>query len=95
VRDLLKRYHMHGTFYLNASDAWYFNEAGYRFEGDPRATWPRPAPGRQQHCGHTLTTILCPAQRQEQFYELLGIRIDREVNSQSPSTASCSLHRFP
>jgi peptidoglycan/xylan/chitin deacetylase (PgdA/CDA1 family) len=86
VRDLLKRYHMHGTFYLNASDAWYFNEAGYRFEGDPKTDLAKALrQGGNSIGGHTLTHNFVPLlNRQEQFYEMLGVRIDREVNSQSP-----------
>jgi hypothetical protein len=86
VRDLLRRYHMHGTFYLNASDAWYFNEAGYRFEGDPVKDLSKALrQGGHSIGGHSLTHNFMPLlNRQEQFYELLGVRIDREVNSQSP-----------
>lgn len=86
VRDLLKRYHMHGTFYLNASDAWYFNESNYRFEGDPKQDLAKALlKGGNSIGGHTLTHNFVPMlNRQEQFFEILGVRIDREVNSQSP-----------
>ena len=86
VRDLLKRYHMHGTFYLNASDAWYFNESNYRFEGDPKLELSKALlKGGNSIGGHTLTHNFVPMlNRQEQFFEMLGVRIDREVNSQSP-----------
>ncbi len=86
VRDLLKRYHMHGTFYLNASDSWYFNESGYRFEGEPKTDLAKALrQGGNSIGGHTLTHNFVPMlNRQEQFFEMLGVRIDREVNSQSP-----------
>ena len=86
VRDMLKRYHMHGTFYLNASDSWYFNESGYPFDGEPKTDLAKALrQGGNSIGGHTLTHNFVPMlNRQEQFFEMMAIRIDREVNSQSP-----------
>ena len=89
VRDLLNRNYMHGTFYLNASDAWYSNESRYPFSGELRQELGKALlKGGHSIGGHTLTHNFVPdLNRQEMFWELLGIRIDREVNTQSPVTS--------
>lgn len=86
VRDMLNRRRMHGSFYLNASGAWYGNETRYPFAGDPaKLLAPELLKGGHSIGGHGLTHSYVPAMnRPEMFYELLGVRIDREVNSQSP-----------
>jgi len=86
VRDLLKRRGMHGTFYLNASTAWYGNESRYPFEGDLAKDLAKALiKGGNSLGGHGLTHEYIPSRsRPEAFHELLGIRIEREVNSQSP-----------
>ena len=86
VRDLLNRNYMHGTFYMNASDAWYSNESRYPFSGDLRQELGRALlKGGHSIGGHSLTHNFMPdLNRQEIFWELMGIRIDREVNTQSP-----------
>jgi hypothetical protein len=86
VRDLLNRHYMHGTFYLNASDAWYSNESHYPFSGDLRQELGKALlKGGHSIGGHTLTHNFVPdLNRQEMFWELLAIRMDREVNTQSP-----------
>lgn len=85
VRDMLNRRRMHGSFYLNASDAWYGNETRYPFTGDPsKLLAPALLKGGHSIGGHGLTHSYVPAMnRPEMFYETLGVRIDREVNSQS------------
>jgi len=86
VRDLLIKRHMHGTFYLNASDGWYGNETHYPFEGDPAKDLGKALmKGGNSVGGHTLTHGFVPdLNRQEMSWETLAVRIDREVNTQSP-----------
>ena len=86
VRDLMTRNHMRGSFYLNASDAWYSNESRYPFTGDPRKELGQALmKGGNSIGGHTLTHNFVPdLNRPEIFWETFGIRIDREVNTQSP-----------
>jgi hypothetical protein len=86
VRDLMNRRRMQGSFYLNASDAWYGNESRYPFAGDPAKLLAKALlQGGHSIGGHGLTHSYVPAMnRLEMFYETLGVRIDREVNSQSP-----------
>lgn len=86
VRDMLNRRRMRGSFYLNASDAWYGNEGRYPFSGNPAELLAKALlEGGHSIGGHGLTHTYIPAlDRSEMFWELLGVRIDREVNSQSP-----------
>jgi peptidoglycan/xylan/chitin deacetylase (PgdA/CDA1 family) len=86
VRDLLNRHYMHGTFYMNASDAWYSNESHYPFNGDLRQELGKALmKGGHSIGGHTLTHNYVPdLNRDEMFWETLGVRMDREVNTQSP-----------
>jgi len=86
VRDLMNRHYMRGSFYLNASDAWYSNESRYPFTGDPRKELATALmKGGHSIGGHTMTHSFVPdLNRPEMYWETFGIRIDREVNSQSP-----------
>lgn len=86
IRDLLERRHMHATFYLNASDAWYTNATHYPLAGNPSwALGKALLKGGNSVGGHTLTHNFVPdLNRQEIFWETLAVRIDREVNTQSP-----------
>lgn len=86
VRDLLIRRHMRGTFYLNASEVWYFNESHYPLDGDPSLSLGKALrKGGNSIGGHTLTHNFVPdLNRQEIFWETMAVRIDREVNTQSP-----------
>lgn len=89
VRDLMNRHRMRGTFYLNASDAWYSNESRYPFAGDPRKELAGALmKGGHSIGGHTLTHNFVPdLNRPEMFWEVFANRVDREVNSQSPVTS--------
>lgn len=86
IRDLLIRRHMRATFYLNASDVWYFNESQYPLAGDPSKELGKALrKGGNSIGGHTLTHNFVPdLNRQEITWETLAVRIDREVNTQSP-----------
>lgn len=85
IRDLLKRHGLRATFYLNESSAWAADSTHYPFPSGHKELAKALRLGGNSLGGHTLNHDYVPLlDRQESFYELLGVRVDREVNSQSP-----------
>ncbi len=85
VRDLLRRYGLRATFYLNESNGWTADSTHYPFAGGHKDLAKALSLYGNSVGGHTLSHNFVPLlDRQESFYELMGVRVDREVNSQSP-----------
>jgi len=87
VRELLEKYGFKGTFFLNATDGWYSPvKSDINFSLEPKEYFSKELlkGGNSIGC-HTLNhRYLTYLSRNNIFYEILGCRIDREVNSQSP-----------
>ncbi len=90
VREIMEAQGLRGTFFLNASDGWTApTEAGVTLDGEPaKALAKALLKGGNSIGAHSLNHEFVPfLNRNKQFYEVLGCRVDREINSQSPLSA--------
>jgi len=87
LQGIMAKYKQTGTFYLTDPAGWYSpSETGVTFTGNPALTFAQALlRGGNSIGGHTLTHEFLPAlSKNRAFREILGVRVEREVNSQSP-----------
>jgi peptidoglycan/xylan/chitin deacetylase (PgdA/CDA1 family) len=87
TQELLKKHGLKGTYFMNDSKAWHEpSAAGMTLPGEPGVALAKALlKGGNSIGAHSLNHEFVPyLNRNRQFYEVLGCRLDREVNSQSP-----------
>ncbi len=87
VREIMEKYGQKGTFYLaDPSEYVAPSETGVVFEGDPKTGLSKALlKGGNSIGGHTLSHEFLPSlSKNRAFREVMGVRVAREVDSQSP-----------
>ena len=90
VRDVMRKHGQKGTFFLNESQGYTAPaESGVTLQGNASVLLaPALREGGNSIGAHSLSHEFVPyLNRNRQFYEVMGCRADREVNSQSPVVA--------
>ena len=87
VKEVMDRHGIKGTFFLNAAAGYTApSEDGVQFTGDTARDLAKAlVQGGHSIGDHTLNHEFTPyLNRNRQFYEILGLRVEREENSLNP-----------
>ncbi|MES2201044.1 MAG: hypothetical protein V4498_02205 [candidate division FCPU426 bacterium] len=89
VREIMAQYGQKGTFFLNDSAGYHEPSESGMVLADPGKEMAKALRvGGNSIGAHSLNHEFVPyLSRNRQFYEVLGCRVDREINSQSPVLA--------